>query len=92
MTGGQLLVVTLPDVSERFIDHARFRLALMLFKVRLQLLLGFVRILQKFLPCPEGKPADVAIRIAGGGPDKSDDLKTSIWHLNIIARVREGVK
>jgi hypothetical protein len=64
----------------------------MLLKVRLQLLFGPIRVQQKFLPGPEGQSADVAIGEAGSGPDKPDDLETSIWHLNIIARVREGVK
>ncbi len=44
----------LPDVGPRVIDGALLGLALMLVKIRLQLLLGFFGVRHKFAPRAEG--------------------------------------
>jgi hypothetical protein len=68
------------NVLQRIIDSLALRLALMLLKIRLQLLLGFGRIEQKFLTRAKSEPADVTVRQARRLADKSCYLQVALSH------------
>jgi hypothetical protein len=75
----------LSDVGKRVIDRTLFRLALMLFEIRLKLLFSFDGIGYEFTLRAEGQFADIAIRGAGSAADESDDNQFSVRHRDIMA-------
>jgi hypothetical protein len=82
----------LPDLAERFMHCARLGLALVLGEIRLELLLGPIRIQEKLLPRSESQSAYVTIANAGRDANKPYDSEIPVRHLNIIAGAGEGVK
>lgn len=63
----------------------------MLLEIRVQLLPGFIGVQEKLLSCFESQSANVTVREAGRGPDKSYDLQISLFrHINMIARLNQG--
>ena len=82
---GESRDVCLPDLCQRVVDGAFFRFALMLLEVRLELLLGLVRVGYKFTLRAEGQFADIAIGSAGSAANKSDDDELAVRHRDIMA-------
>lgn len=68
-----------------FVHSTRFRPALVLLKVGLELLPGFHLVCQKLWPRPEGEPADIAIGQARRGPGEPRNLEIPFRHMAIIA-------
>ena len=81
-----------PNVSKRLIHRAFFRLALVLLEIRLQLLLGFHGVGDKFTLRAEGQFADVAVGGAGSASNEADNNEFTVWHRDIMAGVITGVK
>ena len=82
----------LADLLQHIIDRATLRLALMLVKVGLELLFGFIGVKQKFLARPEGQSTDIAKRRTRCGADETHDLEVTVCHGNIIAGLNIPVK
>lgn len=80
------------DVSERLIHRSYFRLALVLLKIRLQLLLGFDGVSDEPTRRAKGQFADVAVCRAGSASDEAHDNEFAVRHRDIMAGVIIGVK
>jgi hypothetical protein len=63
----------LPKGLQGGIDGARFRAALVLIEIGLELLFGFVSIEEKLLSGAEGEAADVAVGVTGRGSYETHD-------------------
>jgi hypothetical protein len=79
-------------VIERVVHRSRFRTALVLIEISLQLLLGFVSVQQKFLARAERQSANIAIGCAGSGSNEAHDPEGSVGHDHIMAGVESSVK